>query len=157
MISDATALICLSRINKLDILKRVYSAVIIPPAVKNEVLLEEKEGYSIIKSALESGWIKVVEPRKILALGLGAGENQAISLAKERKDNLILDDALAIKAANALDIPIVRTTSVVFTALNKKIISIISKKQALSLLNQLIENGYYISIKNYAVLISELK
>ena len=154
MISDATALICLSRINKLDILKRVYSAVIIPPAVKNEVLLEEKEGYSIIKSSLESGWIKVIEPKKSLALGLGAGENQAISLAKERKGSIILDDALAIKAANALDIPIVRTTTVIFTALNKKIIS---KTQALSLLNQLIENGYYISTKNYAVLISKLK
>ena len=153
MISNATALICLSKINKLDILKKVYSAVIIPPAVKNEVLLEEKEGYSSIKGAIESGWIKVVEPKKIIALGLGAGENQAISLAKERKDKIILDDALAVKAANAFDIPIFRTTSVIFTALNKKIIN---KKQALSLLNRLIENGYYISTKDYAALVSKL-
>ena len=153
MISNATALICLSKINKLDILKKVYSAVIIPPAVKNEALLEEKYGYSSIKSAIESGWVKVVEPKKIIALGLGAGENQAISLAKERKDKIILDDALAVKAANAFDIPIVRTTSVIFTALNKKIIN---KKQALSLLNRLIENGYYISTKDYAALVSKL-
>ena len=153
MISNATALICLSKINKLDILKNVYSAVIIPPAVKNEVLLEEKEGYSSIKNAIESGWVKVVEPKKIIALGLGAGENQAISLAKERKDKIILDDALAVKAANAFDIPTVRTTSIIFTALNKKIIN---KKQALSLLNRLIENGYYISTKDYAALVSKL-
>ncbi len=153
MISDATALICLSKINNLDILKRVYSVVIIPPAVKNEVLLEEKEGYSSIKNAIESGWINVIEPKEIIALGLGAGENQAISLAKERKDKIILDDALAVKAANAFDIPIVRTTTVIFTALNKKIIN---KKQALSLLNRLIENGYYISTKDYAVLVSKL-
>ena len=153
MISDATALICLSKINNLDILKKVYSVVIIPPAVKNEVLLEEKEGYSSIKNAIESGWIKVIEPKESIALGLGAGENQAISLAKEKKDKIILDDALAIKAANAFGISIVRTTTVIFIALNKKIIN---KKQALSLLNRLIENGYYISTKDYAALVSKL-
>ena len=153
MISDATALICLSKINNLDILKKVYSVVIIPPAVKNEVLLEEKEGYSSIKNAIESGWIKVIEPKESIALGLGAGENQAISLAKEKKDKIILDDALAIKAANAFGISIVRTTTVIFIALNKKIIN---KKQAISLLNRLIENGYYISTKNYAALVSKL-
>lgn len=153
MISDATALICLSKINNLDILKKAYSAVIIPPAVKNEVLLEEKEGYSSIKNAIESGWIKVIEPKESIALGLGAGENQAISLAKEKKDKIILDDALAIKAANAFGISIVRTTTVIFIALNKKIIN---KKQAISLLNRLIENGYYISTKDYAALVSKL-
>ena len=153
MISNATALICLSKINKLDILKRIYSTILIPPAVKKEILFEEKEGYSSIKSAIESGWIKVVEPKKNIALGLGAGENQAISLAKEKKDKIILDDAVAIKAANAFGISILRTTTVIFTALDK---NIINKKQALSLLNRLIENGYYISTKDYAVLVSKL-
>ena len=154
MISNATALICLGKINKLDILKRLYSAVIIPPAVKKEILFEEKESYSSIKNAIESGWIKVVEPKKSIALGLGAGENQAISLAKEKKDKIILDDALAVKAANVFGIPTVRTTTVRFTALQKKIIN---KPQALSILNQLIENGYYISTKDYAILMSRLK
>ena len=154
MISNATALICLSKINKLDILKKVYSAVIIPPAVKNEVLLEEKEGYSSIDEAIKHGWIRVIDPKKSINLGLGTGENQAISVAKERKDSIILDDALAIKAAKAFNITIVRTTTVIFTALQKKIIT---KKQALNMLNQLIDNGYYISTKDYAVLISKLR
>ena len=154
MISNATALICLSKINKIDLLKKVYSSVIIPSAVKNEVLFEGKEGYSNINNAIKSGWIKIVDPTKIFDLGLGAGENQAICLAKERKDSIILDDAFAIKVAKSLSIPFVRTTSIIFTALQKRIIN---KVQALAILNQLIENGYYISTKDYAILISKLK
>ncbi|MBI2655090.1 hypothetical protein HYX06_01560 [Candidatus Woesearchaeota archaeon] len=154
MISNATAIICLGKLNKIDLLKRAYSVVLIPSAVKKEVLLEGKGGYSSINNAIESGWIKVSDPKRSLELGLGSGENQAISLAKERRDSIILDDALAIRAAKALNIPVVRTTTVVFIALQK---GIINKTQALNILNQLIENGYYISTKDYAVLISRLK
>ena len=154
MISNATALICLSKINKLEILKTIYTAVIIPSAVKKEVLVEGKDGYLSIYNAVRSGWIKIADPKKRTKLGLGAGETDAISLAIERKDSVILDDAFAIKAAKAFDIPIVRTTTVIFTALKNKIIT---KPQALGILNQLIENGYYISTRDYAVLMSKLK
>ena len=154
MISNATALICLSKINKLNLLKDVYSVVLIPSAVKDEVLLEGKEGYSNIKEAIEKGWIKVVNPKKEINLGLGAGENQAIALAKEKKDSIILDDAIAIRAAKSFSIPVVRTTTVIFIALQKRIIT---KAEALTILNKLIENGYYISTKDYAVLMSRLK
>ena len=154
MISDATALICLSKINNLEILKKIYFIVIIPPAVKSEVLVKGKEGYSSIHDAIKSGWINVINPKKEVGLGLGAGENQAISLAIERKDSIILDDAFAIKAAKAFNIPIVRTTTVIFTAYRKKIIT---KAQALEMLNKLIDAGYFISTRDYAVLMSKLK
>lgn len=143
-----------AEISKINLLEKVYSAALITSAVKKEVLIEGRESYSGIKDAIDEGWIKVVDPIKILDLKLGAGENQAISLAKERKDSIILDDALAIKAAKALGIPFVRTTTVVFTAAQKKIIN---KTQALNILNQLIENGYYISTRDYALLLSKLK
>lgn len=123
-------------------LKDVYSVVIIPSAVKSEVLVEGREGYLVIGDVIKDGWIKVVEPKKILDLGLGNGENHTISLAKEKKDSIILDDALAIKAAKALSIPFARTTTVIFTALQRKAIT---KRQALAVLNGLINNGYYIS------------
>lgn len=154
MISNATALICLSKINKLDLLKKVYSVIIIPSAVKNEVLVEGRDGYTSIYDAIKSGWIKSAEPRKNLNLGLGSGENQAISLAIERKEGIILDDAFAVKAAKAFNLQVIRTTTVIFAALRNKIII---KSEAFKILNQLIEIGYYISTKEYAVLISKLK
>lgn len=154
MISNATALICLSKINKLDLLKKIYSLILIPSSVKAEVLIKGKEGYFPIHNAIKSGWIKVIEPKKVINIGLGSGENAAISLARERKDSILLDDAFAIKAAKAFDIPVLRTTTVIFIALKNKIIA---KAQALKILNQLIESGYYISTRDYAVLISKLR
>ena len=154
MIADATALICLSKIGKLELLKKTYKKIIISSAVEREVLIEGKEGYRGIYNAIKSGWITVANPKKLIKLGLGAGEEQAISLAIERKDNLILDDAFAIKAAKALNVPFIRTTTIILVALKKKIVT---KKQALQILNELINNGYYISTKEYSVLISKLR
>lgn len=154
MIADATAIICLSRVNKLELLRKVYSVILIPPSVRNEVLIKGKEGYSSIHRAVDKGWIRVANPKKNIDFGLGAGENQAISLAIERKDSILLDDAFAIKAAKALDVPFVRTTTVIFSALKRKIIT---KNHALNIINQLIENGYYISTRDYAILISKLR
>ncbi|MBI2657050.1 hypothetical protein HYX03_04885 [Candidatus Woesearchaeota archaeon] len=144
----------MSKINKLELLKKVYSVVITPSAVQSEVLRKGKEGYSNIYDATKNGWIKVIDPKKSINLGLGAGESQAISLAIERKDSILLDDAFAIKAAKSFNISVARTTTVIFIALQNKIIN---KSQALSILNQLIENGYYISTKDYAILMSKLK
>ena len=154
MISDATALICLSKINKLDLLKKVYTLIIIPSSVKAEVLVEGKEGYLGICNAVKGGWIKVIDHKRGIDLGLGAGENQAISLAIERKDSIILDDAFAIKAAKAFNVPMARTTTVIFAAYRKKFIT---KAQALETLNKLIDEGYYISTRDYAALMSKLK
>jgi len=154
LISNSTALICLGKINKIDLLKKVYSVILIPSAIKKEVLIEGKEGYMAINDAINNGWIKVIDHKKNLDLGLSGGENEAISLAKERNDSIILDDAFAIKAAKAFNLSIVRTTTVVFIAFHKKFIT---KAQALATLNSLIESGYYISTKDYSVLISRLK
>jgi len=154
LISDATALICLGKIGKLELLRQLYATIIIPAAVKKEVLVEGKDGYLSIYNAVAKGWIKVIESKKIHNLGLGPGETQAISLAIEKKDCIILDDAFAIKAAKAFNIPIVRTTTVIFMAVKNKIIT---KPEALGILNQLIDIGYYISTKEYAVLMSKLK
>lgn len=140
--------------NRLDLLKRVFGSVLIPPAVKQEVLIAEKEGFQNIQNALAVGWLKVVDARRVIDYGLGKGENAAISLARERKDTLIVDDAYALKVARALDIETPRTTSIIFTALQKRIID---KKEAIILLNKLIASGYYLSPQAYAGLLTRLK
>ena len=154
MISNATPIICLSRINQLSLLKLIFKSVIIPSSVGKEVLIEDKPGYSGIVNAIKEGWLKVAEPRSKTDYGIGAGENAAINLARERKDTLILDDAFAIKVTKAFDIPIIRTTTVIFIALQKKIVT---RNQAINILNQLIENGYYISPREYSILLTRLK
>lgn len=85
---------------------------------------------------------------------MGDGENAAINLARENKDSLIIDDALGIKVAQEFNIKTLRTTTIIFLAVNKKIIN---KEQAIILINELIENGYYISNEYYAKILTKLK
>ena len=154
MISNAVAIICLSKIKKLDLLKKVFGRVIIPNSVKEEVLVVGKGGYGAIKDALSEGWIIAIEPKEKTDYNLGYGENDAINLAVEKKVSIILDDAYAIKVAKALNINILRTTTIAFMAVKKKIIS---KNEAINILNGLVQIGYFISPKEYTVLLDKLK
>ena len=153
MISDSSPLIFLSKIGKLSLLKDLFREITIPTSVKDEILVEEKPEANTIKMGLEEKWIKIVDPKKILELNLGKGESHAISLALEKKDSLIIDDQKAIRAAEALNVDILRTTSIIFIALkNKKI----DKKEALELVNSLIKNGYYLAPKYYLEIVEKL-
>jgi len=154
LISNSTAIICLSKINNLELLKKVFTFVVIPYSVKDEVLVSGIDSYHAIDNAINRGWIKVVNPEKRIGLGLGSGENDAINLARERKDIIILDDAYAIKAAKGFNINFVRTTTIIFIAIKKKLINI---NEAISIINQLIEIGYYISPKEYSAILTKLK
>ena len=153
MICNATPLICLGKIGKLELLKKLFGSVNITNAVKEEVLIEEKEGFISIANAIREGWIKIIDSKKDSYLGLGKGENSSINLAKEKNDKLIIDDYLAIKVANEFNIETIRTTSLILMAFRK---NFMTKKEVISIINKIIENGYYISPKHYAALLSKL-
>ncbi len=152
MISNTSPLICLARINQLELLKVLFTEIIIPKEVKEELFVDGKLGQHLLQEAFTAGWILLSNPKKIISLGLGKGEVAAISLAKEQGDTIILDDAAAIKAAEALNIPTIRTTTVLFMAVQKKLLT---KKEALLYLNLLIENGYYIAPRYYSLIVDK--
>ncbi len=108
----------------------------------------------MILNAIDEGWIKVVKPKSKMKHGVGPGENDAINLAKERKDSIILDDSFAIKVAKSFDISFIRTTTLLFMAVSK---GIFNRDDAVSLLNKLVEIGYYISPREYSILLTRLK
>ena len=153
MISNSSPLIFLAKINRLYIIKKLFNSVIIPVEVKGEILTEEKADSKIISKAIEGGWIKVDSLKNTLDLKLGKGESAAINLAKEKKDILIIDDASGAKAANSLGIKTIRTTTIILRALKNRIIS---KRDAIDLINKIIDFGYYISPKYYSQLITKL-
>lgn len=150
MISNSTPLICLAKLDELEILKKLFNKISIPEAVKEEVVVAGKPGYAIISKAIEDGWIKIENPKENLELGLGEGENAAINLAKEKEDKIIIDDAFAIKAIKSLNIEYLRTTTIILLSLKK---NIINKKQAKDNLQKLVENGYYISPRIFSELL----
>ena len=142
MISNSTPIICLSKLNRIELLNNVYGKVIVPPAVRREVLVRGKPGYHQIQDAMRKGWLLVERPKSEKNFGLHSGENQAISLALEKGQALLVDDYAANVLANSLGIRTERTTTVLFRALSK---GIITKEETLSLLNRLVEDGYYIT------------
>ena len=153
MISNSSPLIFLSKINQLGLLRKLFNKITIPKAVQEEILIKDKPGFIELKEALEN-WIEISNVKKNEDFGLGKGENAAINLARERRDELIIDDSMAIKTAAVLGINCYRTTSVILKAMHKKFIN---KKEAMNLINNIIEEGYYISPQVYLKIVSSIK
>ena len=153
MIANSTPLICLVKIGQLQLLKILFGSVTITEAVKEEVLVEGKPGYFSISDALSEGWVKVANPKQVVELGLGKGENSSLSFAKESNDELLIDDASAIRAAKAFGIDSLRTTSVLIMAVGRRIIT---KKQAVAVIGQLVKAGYYISPRYLTEILAKL-
>lgn len=150
MISNSTPLICLAKIDKLDLLNEIFGKIKITTSVKDEVLISGRPGYAKIKEAIDKGWIKVIDPKESIEFGIGKGENSIINLSRETKEDIIIDDAFAVKIAKSLNIKFIRTTGVIILALKNRIIK---KAECKELINKLIKNGYYISPSIYVELI----
>lgn len=96
IVSNASPLINLARIGKLDLLRELYGELIIPEAVWHEVVVEGagQPGADQVKA---SHWIKsqAVTNRQLqqaLRQELDAGEAEAIALAVELNAELLLMD-----------------------------------------------------------------
>jgi len=96
IVSNASPLIALIRIGQLDLLRQLYSEIIIPEAVWHEVVVEgaDQPGAEVVSSA---SWIvqRTVMNRPLvhgLQQELDAGEAEAIALAVEIDDTLLLMD-----------------------------------------------------------------
>lgn len=107
IVSNATPLIYLAKIGKLNLLKIIFGDVIIPEEVKIEVVdkgkkLGEKDAY-IIEQGIKDGWIKVSSTQAVESpLGLEKGEIDALSLAKNLGQNEILVDEISARTAAKL-------------------------------------------------------
>ncbi len=113
VISDSSTLIHLARIGRLSLLREMFGAIIIPPAVWQEVVIEGKgrTGAEEVRIGQNTGWIQVVdvanEPlMKMLKSELDNGEAEAIALAVEvEADLLLIDETDGRRIATLYDLP----------------------------------------------------
>lgn len=112
-VSDSSPLIALAQVRQIDLLPKLFSALVIPPAVAAE---------TAPTLAVLPAWIRVLQLKQPLhpetSKGpFGPGEKEAISLALETPPSqVILDDQPARRLARRLGLSVVGTVGILLAA-----------------------------------------
>lgn len=143
IVSNASPLIVLLKINKLSILKELFEKIVIPETVHKEITAKEHD--KLIFDELE--WIEArsirnIEMTTLLEKLIDKGEAEAIVLARELKVTLLIDDAKARKYAKLLDIEVIGTLGLLKIAKRRGLVRSVKK-----VINNLLAEGYYIEDK----------
>lgn len=120
VISNTGLPIALADIGQLELLHRLFNTIIIPPAVRAEVLNEP--ALAAVQTAISEGWISEQRPSdtsaiRLLNETLDLGESEAIALAQQTAPQwIILDDLAARHVAEAMGLPVIGTLGVLLRA-----------------------------------------
>jgi hypothetical protein len=119
VVSNSTILIGLARINKLDLLKKLFSKVYIPDTVFSELTRTGKTGASDIKKAsyLERRSPKDEKEVALLLGSLDRGEAEVLVLSKElNADLVLLDEEKARKVVVIAGFEVIGLMGILLTA-----------------------------------------
>ncbi len=130
IVSDTTPIISLMKIGQLELLKRIFGAVVIPEAVHDELV---RNSSYVDEAALiaKCGFLEVrhvAERRTVAELlrkeRLDEGESEAIILAKEHNaDVLLMDEKRGRRVAKKFNIKITGTVGVLLYAYDEGLLS----------------------------------
>jgi len=148
-VADATVLIFLGKLRRLEWLKARYDLVLIPSVVYDEVVVRGREraepDATVVGGAVEAGWIEVKDANSIDAVrqfDLEPGETAVLALAlKSDFDTVLVDEESVREVARLLDLRPRGTLSVLFDALEEGEIDF---GGFLELLERLLDNGFYL-------------
>jgi len=130
VISDTTPIISLIKIQKLDLLQKLFGEILIPEAVfreltTNNLFCDESE---IVKKCEFLKVVSVQNKKSLEVLqkitGLDDGESESIIIVDEQKsDLLIMDERKGRKVAEKMGITLTGTVGVLLQAYNENMIS----------------------------------
>ena len=158
MIANASPLIIFGKLNKIDILRRVFRNIEITKEVFNEVVLKGIEKNSkdalIIKEHIDNKTIKVFGLKErfyntankiqtIYNLDIGEAETIALALQLNKKE-IIIDEISAREAAKAFGIKPIGSLKVLITAYR---CNLINKQEVHELINEMENSKYRFSPK----------
>lgn len=126
VVSNSSPLILFAKIGRLDLLRALYGEVLIPAAVRREVVGPEPSRAGA-KEVAAAAWIRQEAIRRVpaalAARDLGAGETEAIVLAKERGLTLVVDDPGGRAAARDEGVQITGTAGVLLAAKRRELLT----------------------------------
>ena len=141
---NASPVIFLARVGRLDLLRQMGPAVVIPDAAVLEV---QRRGPTdpAVRALAAATWLATVDPgpipARVAAFGLGAGETAVLAHALANPgSSAVLDDEAARNAAAALGIAYRGTLGVVISAKTQGLIP-----AARPVVEQLRQHGMYLS------------
>lgn len=159
-VADTSALIYPANLEFIRILKKLFKTIYIPPTVHQESIVRGKElgkqdalllerlveeGFLIIKPLNDQG--RKIKGELLKTRGLGSGETEVISLAKQLDiDKVLIDDKLASEAARVLGLKPIPIIYILILAAGK---GIVKSTEGLKILHQIISEGYRLSAEDY--------
>ena len=143
VVVNATPLIALSLIDRLQLLPRLFDDIFIPPTVYREVAIQggDRPGRGEILTQTEAivqapAGTSSIEP---LLLGLDAGEFEVILLGRElQADWVLIDERLGRRVALSLGLPVKGTLGVLLIAVGA---GLMTKMEAQESVSGLLQNG----------------
>ena len=142
--ADASPLIGLAAAGGFGLLRRLFGAVCVTAAVRDEVLAGgDRPGARELQAALGTGWIRVIDdvPEVPAFADLGDGEADTLraALAAGANTLVILDDQRARETAMAHGIVHVGTLAVIAAAKRRRLI-----EAARPYFTRLVEHGFHL-------------
>ena len=157
VVADSTPLISLSKIGSVNLLKKIFKQVVIPPKIYEETITEGKKRgkneVTLLEKLIEEGFIFIQKPQTMMKItNLDEGEIECISLCKEGAiDTLLIDDDEGCSICQILNINSLRTTSLLLVFLDR---GFINHEQYKELLKNLMQNGYFLDTLTYERLLT---
>lgn len=161
IVSNATPLIYLAKVGRLELIRKLYPKVYISSEVKKEVVdigkKLKKIDAPIIEKEISKGWIieyKVKESMDI-PIDIEIGEKTTLILAREKGiKSVLIDDKAGRAAARLLDLEPKGTLFILLKSLKNKEIGF---NTLIKILEGLIEKGFRLREEIYLRVIKEAR
>ncbi len=161
VVSDTTPLISLLKINRIDLLERLFGQVLIPDAVFNELTSNEKfqlearqikqTKFVLVKGVSNKDAVSLLRR----ATGLDQGESEAIVLTDETKaDLLLMDEAKGRSVSAQMGLKIMGTIGILMAAYEEKALT---SDEVRNCVDGLQRAGRHIGPNHYQALLDRLK
>lgn len=125
-VANASPIIALAKIDRLELLAKLTREVLLPQAVVEEIIAGSADDSA--RQMIEAGWGTRATPQDItpelLEWGLGPGETSVLALALERAPAVaLLDDAAARTCAKAIGVSTIGSLGIILRAKKQRLLS----------------------------------
>lgn len=165
-IVNASPLIYLGKLGKLELLKLLFNEVFTTKEVRTEVLRLESAPEQVGLTEAFNSWLKIKEPqnqsliKEFEKLQIHKGEASIIVIAKELQSEIenivvIIDDLAAREIARTMGMTITGTIGILLKRVKEKLMTVKQCKELLSRLNR--ETEFRMTIKVYTRMLEYLE